>query len=104
MEELTRKLILLKDAIVRKARKDESFRRALLEDPRTALKHATGKDVPQGVEIRVYQDTRDVLHIALPLDMNPPSRDVAPLAEESQDPYGEHSDDFPDGMTRELGQ
>lgn len=64
-----RKLILLREAIVRKATKDEAFRRLLLEDPRKALVEATGKPVPRGVEVRVYQDSRNVLHVAMPLDV-----------------------------------
>ena len=50
--------------IVAKAGQDEMFRKRLLADPSTVVKEF-GVEVPAGVQLRVVENTDQVLHLAL---------------------------------------
>ncbi len=52
--------------LVARAWADEGLKQRLLSDPRAVLLEH-GFDVPEGMEIRVLQDTPDVQHLVLPL-------------------------------------
>ena len=51
--------------VVANAWRDDSYRAALLADPRAVLTDA-GLDVGAGVEVTVLEDTADVRHLAVP--------------------------------------
>lgn len=51
--------------IIAKAWIDEEFRARLIEDPRSVLAEF-GFDTPEGVEIRVLEDTDKVRHLTIP--------------------------------------
>ena len=51
--------------IVAKALKDEGFKRQLVADPESVLK-AEGVAVPEGIRLKVVEDTEQVQHIVLP--------------------------------------
>ena len=51
--------------IVTKASQDEKFRKQLLADPAVVLKES-GLEVPAGVQLRVLENTNQVLHLVLP--------------------------------------
>jgi hypothetical protein len=53
---------------------DEEFKRKLLSDPATTLM-AEGVRIPQGVEVRIVEDTENVHHVVLP--MKPPSKELS---------------------------
>lgn len=52
--------------IVSRAWRDEVFRYRLLSDPARTLR-AEGVSIPQGVEVRILEDTDQVLHVVLPI-------------------------------------
>jgi len=51
--------------IIVKAWSDDEFKQRLLTDPAAVLK-AEGMDIPEGVEIRVVENTDKLQHIVLP--------------------------------------
>ncbi len=51
--------------VVARAWDDEDFRQRLLADPRAVLAEY-GMDVPEGMEIKVVEDTPEVCHLVLP--------------------------------------
>jgi hypothetical protein len=53
------------DQIVARAWTDESFKQRLLVDPATVLREH-GLAVPAGVQVRVVENTDQVLHLTLP--------------------------------------
>ncbi|MCY3879100.1 MAG: NHLP leader peptide family RiPP precursor [Rhodobacteraceae bacterium] len=52
--------------IFAKAEEDEQFRALLLEDPKAAIKDATGVSVPDAINIRVLEDNATDFHLVLP--------------------------------------
>jgi hypothetical protein len=59
--------------IVEKAWIDDIFKDRLLSDPAKVLR-AEGVRIPQGVEVRIVEDTENVLHVVLP--MKPASQEA----------------------------
>jgi hypothetical protein len=57
----------LQEQIVTRAMKDEVFRRELLSNPKAAVESGLAITLPQGANIRVYEDTPDTIHIVLPM-------------------------------------
>jgi hypothetical protein len=55
--------------VVAKAWTDASFKKKLLSDPAAALK-ASGVDVPRGLQVKVVENTDQVLHLVLPVKPN----------------------------------
>jgi hypothetical protein len=51
--------------VVAKAWSDASFKKKLLADPAAALK-ASGLEVPRGLQVKVVENTDQVLHLVLP--------------------------------------
>jgi hypothetical protein len=45
---------------------DENFRNALLKDPAGTLEREYGVKVPQGVKLRVHEETDEELHLIVP--------------------------------------
>jgi Nitrile hydratase, alpha chain len=60
--------------IVARAWTDDIFKCRLVSDPAGVLK-AEGVRIPQGVEVRILEDTDNVLHVVLP--MKPSGRELA---------------------------
>ncbi len=56
----------IQEQILAKAEEDEQFRAQLLDDPRAAIKDATGLSVPDGINIRVLEDNATDYHLVLP--------------------------------------
>ena len=51
--------------IVEKAWHDDSYKNRLKSDPRSVLKEE-GLEAPQGIEIKLVEDTPSVVHLTLP--------------------------------------
>lgn len=51
--------------IVTRCWQDEEFKKSLLADPRAILE-AEGVDVPEGITIKVVEDTAQVRHFVIP--------------------------------------
>ncbi|MDE0523211.1 MAG: NHLP leader peptide family RiPP precursor [Boseongicola sp.] len=56
----------MEDMIKVRADEDEAFRGRLLEDPREAIKEATGLTVPEGFSINVHEESATEFHLVLP--------------------------------------
>lgn len=56
----------IQEQILARAEEDQKFRAQLLEDPRSAIKDATGLSVPDGINIRVLEDNANDYHLVLP--------------------------------------
>ena len=56
----------IQEQILAKAEEDEQFRVRLLDDPKAAIKDATGLSVPDGINIRVLEDNATDFHLVLP--------------------------------------
>ncbi|MCY4101190.1 MAG: NHLP leader peptide family RiPP precursor [Rhodobacteraceae bacterium] len=52
--------------LLARAEKDGEFRAKLLENPKAAIKDATGLTVPEGIKIRVLEDNSSDYHLVLP--------------------------------------
>ena len=52
--------------VLEKASSDEDFRQRLLIDPAKVIEHELGIRLPQGIRLRVHQDTYTDLHLVLP--------------------------------------
>lgn len=53
------------EQLIAKAWADEAFKQRLIADPAAVLKEA-GLEMPEGIEIRVVEDTEKVAHLVLP--------------------------------------
>jgi hypothetical protein len=65
--------------IIQRSLQDESFRQRLLEDPKAAVEEELETRLPEGVQVRVVEETADTIYLVLP---------SAPVADET----GELSD------------
>lgn len=54
-------------SLVQRSMEDDSFREALLADPRAAIEREFGAELPEGGEIRVVEETADVVYVVLPV-------------------------------------
>ena len=52
--------------LLEKAAEDEQFRTRLLEDPHGAIVEELGVGIPEGLKIRVLEDSADTTNIVLP--------------------------------------
>lgn len=59
---------ILETRIIEKAWRDETFRAALLADPKAVIEAELGQALPQGITVKVVEETADTLYIRLPLN------------------------------------
>jgi hypothetical protein len=52
--------------IVQRSLQDEDFRRRLLDDPKAAVEQELGKRLPEGVQVRVVEETAETIYLVLP--------------------------------------
>jgi diamine N-acetyltransferase len=82
MDGRTRRIV--KDLLLKQAAGDPTFRQALLDDHRAAIKSVFGEDVPDGVELRIVEETPEVAYLVLPLPA-PTRESIVTLREVTQD-------------------
>ena len=63
--------------IVTRAMKDPEFRRKLVQDPAAVLQAETGLTIPQGMEIRVVEESPSVTYVVLPATPDIDTREVS---------------------------
>ena len=56
----------LRADVIDRANKDEDFRARLFSDPKSAVKEATGLDLPDSVDIEVHEESATTAHLVLP--------------------------------------
>ncbi len=52
--------------LIERTLQDESFRQALLADPRAALEQELGTELPAEVEVRAVEESPDTIYLVLP--------------------------------------
>jgi len=55
-----------KQALIQKSLEDESFRGRLLADPKVTIEREFGSKLPEDLEVRVVEETRDTVYLVLP--------------------------------------
>ena len=58
----------LETRLIEKAWSDETFRAALLADPKGVIEAELGQALPRGITVKVVEETADTLYIRLPLN------------------------------------
>jgi hypothetical protein len=62
--------------LVQRSMEDEEFRQRLLADPKAAVEQEmVGAQLPEGVEVRVVEETKDTIYLVLP-SASPPGEGV----------------------------
>ncbi len=56
----------LSEKVIMKAMKDKAFRKELIANPNAVIAKELGMAVPEGVSIKVVEDTQTELHLVLP--------------------------------------
>ena len=59
----------VREALVRTALKNESFRESLVANPKLAVERALGTKLPEDMEVVALQDTDQKMFIVLPMQM-----------------------------------
>ncbi|MUT68433.1 NHLP leader peptide family RiPP precursor [Paenibacillus sp. NEAU-GSW1] len=57
---------MLKEQIIQKAWEDESFKKSLLADPKSALKEAFDVDIPDEIEVIAVEETPSRYYLVIP--------------------------------------
>ena len=52
--------------LVQRSIEDEEFRQRLLEDPKGTVEQELGTQLPEGVEVRVVEESADTIYLVLP--------------------------------------
>jgi len=52
--------------LIERALEDETFRQRLLDDPKGAVEQELGSALPEGVEVRVVEESSDTIYLVLP--------------------------------------
>jgi hypothetical protein len=52
--------------LVERSIEDEEFRRRLVDDPKGILEQELGRGLPEGVEVRVVEESADTIYLVLP--------------------------------------
>jgi hypothetical protein len=61
--------------IVQRSMEDQDFRQRLLEDPKAAVEQEmVGAQLPEGVEVRVLEESAQTIYLRLPSSASPPDQ------------------------------
>jgi diamine N-acetyltransferase len=82
MDARTRRIV--KDLLLKQVAQDPAFRQVLLDDHRAAFKQTFGDDLPEDLELRVVEETPQVVYLVLPLPA-PTRESVVNLREITRD-------------------
>ena len=52
--------------LVQRSLQDDSFRQRLLDDPKAAVEQELGTQLPEGVEVRVVEESQQTIYLVLP--------------------------------------
>jgi Nitrile hydratase, alpha chain len=52
--------------LVQRSMEDDSFRQRLLDDPKATVEQELGSRLPEGVEVRVVQESQQSIYLVLP--------------------------------------
>ncbi len=63
--------------LIEKSFRDEAFRQQLLREPKSAVEQELGTQLPEGIQVRVVQETADTLYLVLPNASSPQSGEIS---------------------------
>lgn len=66
-----------KNKIIEKAWEDDNFKKELLENPKAAIEKVSGALIPENVDIKVFEETKDQLYLVIPLNPAESDKDDA---------------------------
>jgi hypothetical protein len=52
--------------LIERSLEDEEFRQRLLDDPKAAVEQELGRGLPEGVDVRVVEESSDTIYLVLP--------------------------------------
>jgi Nitrile hydratase, alpha chain len=52
--------------LINRSLKDEDFRQRLLDDPKGTVEQELGRGLPEGVQVRVVEESADTIYLVLP--------------------------------------
>jgi hypothetical protein len=52
--------------LIQRSLGDEDFRQRLLDDPKAAVEQELGSALPEGIEVRVLEESSDTIYLVLP--------------------------------------
>ena len=52
--------------MINRSMEDEEFRQRLLDDPKAAVEQELGSRLPEGIEVRVVEETADTVFLVIP--------------------------------------
>ena len=52
--------------LVQRSLEDEDFRQKLLDDPKAAVEQELGSGLPEGVQVRVVEESAETIYLVLP--------------------------------------
>ena len=67
----------MEDLIIARAGEDGEFRARLVADPRAAIEEVTGASIPDGLTVRVHEETSTLFHLVLPPDSRMTEEEMA---------------------------
>ncbi|MGF1470892.1 MAG: NHLP leader peptide family RiPP precursor [Rubrobacteraceae bacterium] len=56
----------IRQRLIQRSTEDEELRQRLLEDPKAAIEQEVGARLPEELEIRVVEETPDIVYLVLP--------------------------------------
>jgi hypothetical protein len=59
------------EQVLKKAQADAAFRKKLIADPRATVYDAVGLEIPKGLEIKVFENTADTIHLPIAAKPDP---------------------------------
>ena len=59
------------EQVLKKAQADPAFRKKLIADPRAAVYDAVGLEIPKGLEVKVFENTADTIHLPIAAKPDP---------------------------------
>ncbi len=68
--------------LIEKSFRDEAFRQQLLREPKSAVEQELGTQLPEGIQVRVVQETAEPLYLVLPSASSPVSPQSGEISDE----------------------
>jgi len=100
MENIDKQRKQLEEKLIAKAMKDETFRKNLLENPKTAIEEETGIKLPESINLKVVEENPSNFYLVLPPTINPETEDELSEAELEMVSGGYGDTDWKDTIQR----
>ena len=68
--------------LIQKSLQDEDFRQKLLAEPKGTLEQELGTQLPEGVEVRVMEESADTIDLVRPGNASPPEGQSSEISDQ----------------------